>query len=393
MSRLSHRSIAAFFVLFAMVCCCSLQAAQSDRATTAPTRPSTSSTATNSAYGPDVVVLDELVDSYEAVPFEHRVHAEMAEMWDGCETCHHHTPAVTPPGEKPAPRPAEHPAARHSTDEAVAIPACKSCHSVSPSTAEIEMPSLKGAYHRQCLNCHREWMGSNACVICHATREGASASRPTTQPPSPDDITGRMHKPLTPPTEISIKARYAPVDGRNVLLRHEEHTEKFGVKCVACHRRDSCGDCHSSTPATAQSPADDATTPSRLLKPSMTWRESHQPCISCHEQDKCGHCHYQAGEEPPPAFRHEMTGQALDANHVKLACGQCHEHFKTQPALTCAAADCHHRPVSFPKDRPGRYTAPVAVAHAPAARNMATAPDSKPTTRPMIIRIRRGVQQ
>ena len=45
--------------------------------------------------GPDVVILRELESTYEAVPFEHRLHAKMAQMWDGCVTCHHRSPQTT----------------------------------------------------------------------------------------------------------------------------------------------------------------------------------------------------------------------------------------------------------------------------------------------------------
>ena len=91
----------------------------------------------------------------------------MAEMWDGCETCHHYSPTTKPSAQALTTAKAHAP---NQADAAV-IPACKSCHSVEVNpTTEIRMPSLKGAYHRQCLNCHREWTQANACVICHAAR-------------------------------------------------------------------------------------------------------------------------------------------------------------------------------------------------------------------------------
>ena len=91
---------------------------------------------------PDVVVLKELEALYQPVPFDHRSHAKMAEMWGGCTTCHHRQPdAATRP---------------------LLTQACRTCHSREEKTAEMKMPSLKAAYHRQCLNCHREWMHDNA---------------------------------------------------------------------------------------------------------------------------------------------------------------------------------------------------------------------------------------
>jgi len=41
---------------------------------------------------PDSMLLDELVDEYQAVHFNHMLHAEMAEMGGDCVTCHHYSP-------------------------------------------------------------------------------------------------------------------------------------------------------------------------------------------------------------------------------------------------------------------------------------------------------------
>ena len=385
MSRLSYRCKYAFlFSLLVLFLGPVLQAAQPAATSAmleATTHPSTSATTHSMGeYGKDVIMLDKLVEQYEPVPFAHRRHAEMAEMRDGCETCHHHTPTTAPSAGLTA---------RYTQDDAARVPACKSCHPEAPSQVEMEMPSLKGAYHRQCLNCHRDWMGANACVICHATREGSAASMPTTRPPTADDIVGRMHKPLTPPTEKQIVARYTPVDGANVFFRHDEHVKEFGIKCVACHRRDVCADCHGNNPATA------ASAPSRMLKPGQTWQQTHEPCVSCHERDRCDHCHYQPGQEPPVPFKHQSTGQTLDKDHLKIACGECHEHYKSAPALTCSESECHKRKVSFPTDRPGAFIPPAITTKATtvaAADTAATQATTQPTTRPIIIRIRRGVQ-
>ena len=93
--------------------------------------------------GPDEVILDELENAYMPVPFDHTGHAAMAEMAGGCVACHHNTPT----GEQ--------------------HPACKTCHDLSPDQADIEKPALCGAYHQQCLNCHREWINEKDCDICH----------------------------------------------------------------------------------------------------------------------------------------------------------------------------------------------------------------------------------
>jgi hypothetical protein len=82
--------------------------------------------------GPDVVILDELQKLYDPVRFDHRAHAQMVSFSGGCEVCHHYTP----------------PDADH--------PACVSCHPKEIAHEDIAQPGLKGAYHRDCLDCHRE---------------------------------------------------------------------------------------------------------------------------------------------------------------------------------------------------------------------------------------------
>jgi hypothetical protein len=330
-------------------------------------------------------MLRELVDLYEPVPFSHREHAEMAEMWEGCTTCHHHTPEVFAPKRQGR---LDHP----NQEDAAKVPACKSCHSTEDSS-DLHMPSLKAAYHRQCLNCHRDWMDANACSACHSPRPQASASqpttsrRPTTRPPSPDDIVGRMHKPIQPPQVKEYTTRFTPVAGPRVLFRHEEHVKEYGIKCVACHRGDSCSACHSPSAASA------ATSPvSRPLKAAATWEESHQPCVACHRNDACSSCHYQPGQTPPPRFNHDMTGQKLGKDHRKLACGDCHLAYNTPGALTCGDSSCHKKPMEFPRRRPGKYAPPAPTSRPATSAPSAVVPESaqEPATRPIIVRIRRG---
>ncbi len=335
----------------------------------------------------NIVYMDELMDMYEPVPFEHRRHAQMADMWDGCETCHHHSPTTAPTTQAVTTARSHAP----SQADAAVIPQCKSCHAntVEESTA-ISMPSLKGAYHRQCLNCHRDWMDANACVVCHAAR---SATAPTTMvKPSPDDIVGRIHKPIPEPTTREFVTRFTPVAGPNVQFRHEEHAKGFAIRCVTCHRHDACSSCHSA-PAATSAPATPALTTSkpatepagsRPLKPGRTWRDTHGPCISCHQQEHCAKCHYSDGQQPPAAFDHAKTGQKLDKDHATLACAKCHRNYKDITNMTCGDATCHKRTVALPTDRPGPVIAATRPASQPATQR------AQPATRPIIIRIRRG---
>ena len=354
-------------------------AATTPVATTRATVTTTTTTATTD-FGPDVILMGQLVDLYEPVPFEHRVHAEMAEMWDGCVTCHHRSP-------DPTTRPVNAlvPGFVHAQDESAAVPACRSCHPVTDGKVTLALPSLKGAYHRQCLNCHREWSGQNDCVVCHQPRAGKGGAvaavdgQPTTSATMRarvDDIVGRMHPPIPEPDEVAYRARFEPAVGPNVLFRHKEHTATFGLKCVECHRHDNCSSCHD---AAANRVANHLRP--RPLKPARTWRESHGPCVSCHEQDRCVRCHTKDGQPTPARFDHPtMTGQAFDSDHATIACRQCHagRNFKAATP-TCGGSECHDpvKRIAFPTHRPG----PVATTQ-PLLKTL-VAEATAPTTRPI----------
>ncbi|MCB2156306.1 cytochrome c family protein [bacterium] len=293
--------------------------------------------------GPEIVILDELENEYEPVPFDHLAHAQMAQMWHGCVTCHHYSP---------------HPEDASSTativlsetprqEESAQFPACSSCHEVGLDESEITMPGLKGAYHRQCLNCHKEWMHENACVICHEPKD----SEVEPMQPTSGDIVGRMHPPIPEPGDVYYKTRFTPADGGNVLFRHQEHTTRYDIRCVDCHFEDNCSHCHGSEgDTTAQKP----------LKPGMTWDESHGPCMACHKDDRCQHCHFHDETDPPPMFSHEMTGQVLDEDHVEIACSECHMNLRCDEVPSCGGVACHNeKPIEYPTDLPGPVLTPT----------------------------------
>ncbi|MCY2930110.1 MAG: cytochrome c3 family protein [Planctomycetota bacterium] len=325
--------------------------------------------------GPALVVLGALEKDFEAVPFDHLAHAKMSQMWDGCVTCHHKPPH--PDGRKgPSPvaaHPATAPAGQAAADT---IPACKSCHAVTEADTSIRVPNLKGAYHRQCLNCHREWMGPKSCLICHKAK-GAQAAKAA---PSSGEVLSRMHPPIPEPdTRVYNQMRFMPADGANVLFRHKGHAEGFGIKCATCHRRNACSTCHSPKPEAAAP---------RPLHPGKSWTESHDPCVSCHQKDRCKHCHYKDQQPPPPPFDHKTTGQGLDKFHEKLPCRSCHPDMQDRASLTCSTPACHKAApaVAFPMFRPGPVSAGAGDAPGPG-----DGPDpaaSQPATRPIMMRIR-----
>jgi hypothetical protein len=85
--------------------------------------------------------LGNIARIYEPVNFSHGDH-----MWitDSCTSCHHHEAA-----------------GKYSS--------CKSCHDKPFNPAELDKPGLKGAYHRRCLDCHKESAkaGPLGCNECH----------------------------------------------------------------------------------------------------------------------------------------------------------------------------------------------------------------------------------
>jgi len=257
--------------------------------------------------GPDLVILDELEDLYLPVPFDHRGHAEMSRMARGCSACHHYTPEG-----------AEH-------------PACKTCHEVAPSRENIRKPGLKGAYHRQCLNCHREWSHETNCVVCHQPKAGTTPSELAVATPSNDDIMGQMHPPVPEP-DTEIYSVYSGTSGSRVIFRHKEHIHRFGLRCVECHHEDSCDRCHE--------------VGRRHEQRTVSIEQHHAPCNQCHTADvrepggKCERCHWKAGQSAPAPFEHIQTGWALGNHHSKLNCRSCHVTVPfTRLDRTCNA--CH----------------------------------------------------
>jgi hypothetical protein len=296
---------------------------------------------------PDIVILDQLskIDGlYEPVPFNHKAHASMSGMKNGCITCHHRQPdaTVVTANTMPASRVG-------ASDQANAAghPACRTCH--EPRRVDLHQPGLKGAYHRQCLNCHREWAQANNCNVCHKPKGAVVADR---KQPTPDDILGRMHPPMAEPVEHLFKARFTPADGGNILFRHKEHIHRYDVKCVSCHQaEDSCARCHRGSSAPLTQP--EAAHPVAL---DRTWEQAHAQCSSCHvrRENQCTTCHYKDDQKAPVAFEHAVTGQLLDASHAGLKCVDCHTNWGPTLTTSCGTSGCHKSgPVSFPAKRPG----------------------------------------
>lgn len=246
------------------------------------------------AEGPDVAILDQISDMYSPVRFDHKHHAEMVGMGQGCELCHHYSPEGR-------------------------IPPCRECHGkIASETENLGKPGLKGAFHRQCMGCHREWSHATECVICHVPIEGQTIGG---DDHDRTDIAGIAHPIITEPV---IKVYYTPYEtGPIVTFYHREHIELFGLRCVDCHQKENCAYCH------------DLQKAAKLKK---TDEEIHAICSNCHGTHKCGKCH---DTKEKPAFSHADTGWSLKRFHNRLDCRACHPTGRRISWLDRNCVKCH----------------------------------------------------
>lgn len=245
------------------------------------------------AEAPDTMLLNYLEDLYKPVTFNHKLHASMAEMGSDCATCHHYSPE----------------------DD---IPPCRDCHSSASESTDLSKPNLKGAYHRQCLSCHREWSHETECVLCHVPREGGAIAESMSDP---TDIMGTEHPVITEPDKKVYTTPYEP--GPIVTFQHKEHIELFNLRCVDCHQEENCGYCHDLKPETVV---------------RKTQEEVHAICNDCHIDDRCSKCH---DNQERPGFTHADTGWPLNRFHRGLDCRACHPTGKRIAELNRDCNACH----------------------------------------------------
>jgi len=246
------------------------------------------------AEAPEKMMLGSIADLYKPVSFNHKLHAEMAGMGSECATCHHYSP----PGEK--------------------IPPCKECHGAGNPT-NLRQPGLKGAYHRQCLACHREWSHETKCVVCHLPEEGKIMEQAHLDS---TDIMGIAHPVIEAPEVKLYNTPYTK--GQLVTFYHEEHIQLFGLACANCHQKENCGYCHDLQLASS--------------KPKKSMEEVHAICNDCHIDDACSKCH---GTKQKDGFKHAQTGWPLNRFHQKLGCRSCHPTGREISKLNNECSNCH----------------------------------------------------
>ncbi len=125
---------------------------------------------------PKVPPLDRIEGPYDPVRFDHPAHVENA---GGCGDCHHQhgmeegracreCHSVDGESFRKAVRPARY-------------RPCAACHPVDPGRGDLSAISLKAAYHRACIRCHRD-VGSvgedpKGCTeMCHERKAGRRAN-------------------------------------------------------------------------------------------------------------------------------------------------------------------------------------------------------------------------
>ena len=235
-------------------------------------------------------------DIYEAVIFSHRAHAEMSEISGGCEMCHHYNP----PGN---------------------IVACDYCHDIKRQRTDISKPDLKGAYHRQCMDCHREWSKEVSCESCHElNKSGKSVFS------GKEYKKERIHPVITVPTKRIYQT--SGMKGTLVTFFHNEHTDVFGIDCKNCHHEESCVKCHEVTKS--------------ITKKEFSFEQKHKKCASCHDtidKTRCENCHTKKELKP---FDHKIrTGFELKKYHAELRCSNCHQTKKIFTGLNSSCTSCH----------------------------------------------------
>jgi hypothetical protein len=126
---------------------------------------------------PASLSLNTLAQYYEGVAFDHALHLDVT---SDCAVCHHHTTG-TPVQEGSCSK-------CHPGGEARAKVACSDCHPREPFAAGFlqakkvdsqryhnDQLGLKGAYHQNCLGCHRQMDGPTGCQDCHALNQQGEA--------------------------------------------------------------------------------------------------------------------------------------------------------------------------------------------------------------------------
>lgn len=255
--------------------------------------------------GPEVLIMGKVSKEYGPVIFSHQLHAGMSQMSGGCYGCHHYN------------------------STSMAILSCRECHPGSRAREDISMPDLKGAYHRQCMGCHRQWSKGTECTSCHLKRGADQSSEEALRKAK---LKGRSHPEVPLPKRVLYETPHH--QGTFVSFFHDDHAQRFNLACADCHRQETCVRCHEKKP---QQGAQQANEPAAQTKRSVESR--HAPCFTCHASDKCEDCHV---SEPKQAFDHgRSAGWPLNRFHSALSCQKCHGQKRRFTKVDTDCKTCH----------------------------------------------------
>lgn len=250
---------------------------------------------------PELIIINELSDRYGPVYFSHKLHAQMSDMSGGCQGCHHFN--TTGP-----------------------ILKCNSCHEPKRKREDVRLPDLKGAYHRQCMDCHRQWSHETGCNSCHTLKKNLKDVKEDVK----KKYAGKEHPVIAEPTLITYKTNSD--EGKLVSFYHDDHTKKFALNCISCHKQESCTKCHDKRKTSDNK--------IKQISTKRTFEQQHKNCISCHSKNEdCSGCHSNKALEP---FDHgKKTGWDLGKHHTKLACSKCHGAKLPYKKVDSKCIGCH----------------------------------------------------
>jgi hypothetical protein len=124
---------------------------------------------------PGTLILGSIADRYPPVKFDHGKHVGMA---SGCAECHHQHDGGTAASCGGCHK--VDPAAFRKNVNLAKIRPCGECHPTSWKADRPGLPTLKAAYHRACIRCHKD-VGSvgkdpKGCAeLCHESSAQARA--------------------------------------------------------------------------------------------------------------------------------------------------------------------------------------------------------------------------
>jgi hypothetical protein len=126
--------------------------------------------AMDASDAPDEAEINELLNLYDKVTFNHKMHTDM--LSDNCALCHHHTTGKVLEKSSCV-------KCHKNSSEATTV-SCKDCHPKNRFEAQYlkevsadltkyhtDKPGLKAAYHLNCMGCHKTMGGPAGCQDCH----------------------------------------------------------------------------------------------------------------------------------------------------------------------------------------------------------------------------------